>query len=133
MRRIPVIMLIALGLSVIVSLIEIQRVSGASNSTPDYSVAGTGNPCTSNECAQKQPLRLELPAGSQVDGVHCLTTANYPDDTSLHEVSCTTDNAWSIFDSPRIDTYQNSVIVSTTYYNRSHNRTRTVRLTADWH
>lgn len=68
----------------------------------------------------------------EVVAVHCLTTAYYPHDSSLHEVEFTRDNAWSIFDEPRIDTYQNSVVVTTTYYNRSHNRNRTVRLTVEW-
>jgi hypothetical protein len=126
--------LVMLGLVAIGSVIAVQPASaGNPTSSPDYTVRGTGTPCGGNGCAQQQQLRVDLPAGAQVDAIHCYTTANYPDDTGLHEVNCTTDNAWSIFDAPRIDPYPNEVIVWTTYYNRSHNRSRVVRLTVDWH
>jgi predicted nucleic acid-binding Zn ribbon protein len=133
MRRARLVMLLVLMLVAITSFIKTQSVRADSNSSQDYTVGGTGSQCGDNGCAQKQQLRVDLPSGAQVDAVHCLTTAHYPDDSGLHEVDCMTDNAWSIFDAPRTDTYQNSVVVTTTYYNRSHNRNRTIRLTVDWH
>lgn len=60
--------------------------------------------------------------------VRCYTTANYPDDEPLHEVACTEDNAWSVFESPIGGRGE----VSAVYHNRSHNRDRKVKIEVDY-
>lgn len=133
MRRLAFGILLVAGLVLFGSLITLKRVLADTSSSPDYTVSAVGHDCPTNACAVQQQLRVDLPAHVTVDAVHCLTTANYQDDTGMHEVGCTTDNAWSVFDEPRKDYYDSEVIVWTTYYNRSGDRQRRVRLTVDWH
>lgn len=96
-----------------------------------------GSNCTQTECAGSGgcaicvDLVVTLPPGTHQVAIHCLTVANYPKDYQhgdLHEVACTTDNAWSIFDNPS----DNGNSVSTTFHNRSSDRDRDVQLCANW-
>ena len=103
----------------------------------------TGHNCTENTCSNKSSgacascvdLVVSVPQGSEVVSKHCYTVAAYPDDSahgSLHEVECTKDNSWSVFDDPVVDSSGSSVKVSTTYHNRSDNRDRDVKLCVEW-
>jgi hypothetical protein len=102
-----------------------------------------GHNCTDNTCSNKSrgacascvDLTVSLPQGSEVVAKHCYTVAWYPDDHKhgdLHEIECTEDNSWSIFDDPFVDSSGSSVRVSTTYHNRSGDRDRDVKLCVDW-
>lgn len=102
-----------------------------------------GHDCKENRCSNKiqgtcascVDLTVSLPQGSEVVATRCYTVAWYPDDYAhgdLHQVPCTTDNSWSIFDDPVVDSSGNSVRVSTTYHNRSDDRDRDVKLCVDW-
>ena len=97
-----------------------------------------GRDCTTNNCSNKVPtgcascldFTISLPQGSVV-AKHCYTVAHYPDDYKhgdLHEIPCTTDNSWSIFDDPVVS----GGTVSTTFHNRSSDRDRDAKLCVDW-
>ena len=106
--------------------------------TPKTRLQCTDNTCAiSHGCANCAYLGVELPAGAQLQAIHCLTNAHYPDDYphyELHEVAeCTQDNSWSVFDQPTVKTYANGVVdIATTFHNRSHERDRDVQITVDW-
>ena len=102
--------------------------------------AAVGSYCTSDicgingyGCASCVVLGITLPPNAWVDGLRCYTTANYPDDSALHEVACGTDIAWSTFDTPIVVASGESVVVNATYHNRSSDRPRSVRLEVQWH
>ncbi len=99
----------------------------------------TSNTCapgsSKNDCASCLHLTLGLPQGSTVMAKHCKTVAHYPNDYGhgdLHEIACTTDNSWSIFDDPAVSSTGNGVTVSTTFRNRSSDRDRDAQLCVDW-
>jgi hypothetical protein len=80
-------------------------------------------------------LTLGLPKGSTVITKHCLTVAGFPNDSphgNLHEVACTKDNSFSIFDDPAVSSSGNGVTVSTIFRNRSSDRDRDAQLCVDW-
>jgi hypothetical protein len=102
-----------------------------------------GHDCKENTCSNKiqgacgscVDLAVSLPQGSEVVAARCYTVAWYPNDYAhgdLHEIPCTKDNSWSIFDDPVVDSSGNSVRVSTTYHNRSGDRDRDAKLCVDW-
>ena len=101
-------------------------------------VPQVGSNCTQNACgacAKCVDLRVSLPQGARVNATRCLTSANYPNDvhsSNPNVVDCTTDNAWSVFDQPVVDSSGSSVVVYTTYHNRSSDRARYVELQVDW-
>jgi hypothetical protein len=140
MRRVPLVALLVLAFVAIGSFVNSGRVHGQ-NSTPSGELHVShangqckDNTCTPTGCAGCVQLTVNLPPGAQYQRSHCFTTANYPDDIGIHEVACTTDNAWSVFDDPVVSTTNGGgVTVTTTYHNRSHNRDRTVKLSVDWH
>jgi hypothetical protein len=100
-----------------------------------YTVYATHKQCNDNGCAQQRKLEVDLPPGAQVDGVICATTAQMPHDEDIPKtVTCTTDNAYSVFSDPKIDTLSNGTVsVTTIYYNRSHDRDRRVSLAVLFH
>lgn len=102
-----------------------------------------GHNCTENTCSNRSQgacascvdLTVSVPQGSEVVAKHCYTVAGYPDDShhgDLHEVACTTDNSWSVFDDPIVDSSGSSVVVRTTFHNRSGDRDRDAELCVDW-
>jgi hypothetical protein len=113
-----------------------SQVNGSSS--PEVAVPNTGRDCTTNVCREQGGcascvrLDVQLPLEAKVLSVHCLTTAHYPDDSPIHEVPCTQDNAWSIFDSPVISRGPQFSVVSTVFHNRSSNRNRVVKFVLDW-
>jgi hypothetical protein len=142
LRRVTFVCLLTLSLMLVVlSVVRTKTVHGQDRTdSGQYNVSHANGQCKDNACSTQggcaacQQLVVNLPAGAQVDSIHCYTTAAYPNDTGIHEVSCTTDNSWSVFDQPVIQTSPGGgVNISTTYHNRSHNRGRTVKLSVDWH
>jgi hypothetical protein len=141
-RRVTFVCLLTLSLILVVlPAVRTKTVHGQdSTDSGQYNVSHANGQCKDNACGTQggcaacQQLVVNLPAGAQVDSIHCYTTAAYPNDTGIHEVSCTTDNSWSVFDQPVIQTSTGGgVNISTTYHNRSHNRGRTVKLSVNWH
>ena len=101
----------------------------------------THRDCTSNTCredggcASCARLFVELPPDTKVLAIHCFTNAHAPDDfpkSELHEVACTQDNAWSIFESPIVKSGSSSNYITTVFHNRSSDRDRVVRLDVEW-
>lgn len=109
------------------------------SSSPVFEAPRTGRDCKSNACrddggcATCVKLVVEVPPETKVVAVHCFTNAHYPEDfpkAELHEVTCTEDNAWSIFESPIVR--EASGLVTTVFHNRSSDRDRVVRLDVEW-
>ena len=94
--------------------------------------------CNDNNCACAvcRTLYVELPPGATIMGVHCFTNAHYPDDYphgQFHEVGCTQDNSFSVFDAPKVVTFGNGAMeVRIIFHNRSHDRDRDITATVDW-
>jgi hypothetical protein len=117
-----------------------KKLQSKSSSDGPHQVASAGQQCHSNVCqpggcARCRNLSVTLPLTAQVAAVRCFTTANYPDDVGLREVGCGQDVAWSYFSWPTETTKPGSPgnkFVEATYFNRSHNRARTVRLQVDY-
>jgi len=107
-----------------------------------YDVKPSGWVCYDNKCetpsggggcAKCKTLRANLPLTAQVVKVRCFSTANHGSqnnggDVPIQEIPCGQDWAWSFFEWPKQTTTATNTVVETTYYNRSHDRTRTVRL-----
>jgi hypothetical protein len=111
---------------------QVQSVTGLA--------AAVGSDCTSDMCATNGrgcascvELTISLQPNAWVDSLRCYTTANYPNDSAIHEVGCGTDVAWSTFDTPLVVATAEKVLAKTTYHNRSSNRPRSVRLDVQWH
>lgn len=125
----------------VLSLNRSIQAQGKVTRSGEFTAPKTVNQCTSNDCkptgcASCIDLTVYLPLGAQVDSIHCLTNAGYPNDFQhhdLHEVACGQDVSWSIFDTPVQSTTPNNTVVSTKYHNRSHNRDRDVELVVNWH
>jgi hypothetical protein len=104
-----------------------------------YAPACAGD-CKSNECngfgkhgcASCVVLEAYVPLKAVITDKRCMTTANYPGDSAIHRVDCTTDNAWSVFDAPTVTNNGFAQVVRTMYHNRSGNRTRVVHLEVDY-
>jgi hypothetical protein len=102
------------------------------------SAPACGRDCTTNVCranggcASCVALDVQLPEQAKVTSIHCLTTANYPNDSALREVQCTQDNAWSVFDSPTVSEKNGYVSVHTTFHNRSSDRNRSAAIAVGW-
>src|ERR1700739_2163102 len=94
------------------------------------------NKCSNNSgCANCVQLTVELRSDAWVTKTHCYTTANYPDDYprhNMHEGSCGEDVSWSVFETPIVVTGSQHLVISTTYHNRSSDRSRDVRLAVEW-
>jgi hypothetical protein len=110
--------------------------SGTASSPLVYVPASYGecktNACYPNGCALCQTLEVFIPVGATIGTQRCYTTAAYPNDGPLRQVNCTTDNAWSIFDSPTAENRTGITVVRTIYHNRSHNRIRAIRMEVDY-
>jgi hypothetical protein len=103
-----------------------------------------GRDCTSNTCSNTSNSRADcascvdftigLPQGSKVVKTHCYTVAYIPEykHGDLHEIECTKDNAWSIFDEPVVSPTESGVTVSTTFRNRAKGGDRDAKLCVDW-
>jgi hypothetical protein len=117
-----------------------ERTSNVSSSRT-HGAAKTGMDCTTNACrdnggcATCVRLDLQLPLNAKVLAVHCFTNAHHPEDfpkSELHEIRCTADNAWSIFESPVVTYGSEFSVVTTIFHNRSSDRDRMVRLDVEW-
>jgi hypothetical protein len=94
----------------------------------------TTNVCKENgACASCVNLQVQLPTSAKVLSVHCLTNAHFPDDaTEPRQVSCTEDNAWSIFESPVVAQETEYIVVRTVFHNRSSDRDRVAKIEVEW-
>ena len=103
----------------------------------DATAAKTVYQCTINQCAPYPggavcvDLNVYLPLGSQVLTIRYYSTANYPNDTGLRQIS-PGDMAWSLMEPANTTSAPGYVLVHTKFHNRSHNRDRAVALEVDW-
>jgi hypothetical protein len=121
---------------------EFKAAVGTSVSESQFEWAPpTGVNCGSNECRFSTPsgcafcttLEVPIPLKATIVKVHCYTSAGYPNDSAPpHEVACTADNSWSVFDAPTTETRAWTQIVRTTYHNRSSDRLRLVKMIVEW-
>lgn len=135
--HIAILLVVLLGISP-----QQLRAQLKTTSSGERTASAVGFNCTTDKCSESNTgcascarLGVELPANAWVVKTHCYTTANYPDDYSRHdphEVACGADNSWSLFDSTSVVATNQHVLVKTTYHNRSHNRSRDVRLDVEW-
>jgi hypothetical protein len=87
-------------------------------------------------CASCIDITITLPPQAWVTKTHCLTNADNPDDRprhQLHEVPCGLDVSWSRFETPIVTATTTGVTIHTIYHNRSSNRDRDIKVTADWY
>lgn len=90
------------------------------------------NKCKTSGCATCETLRAFMPLTAQVVAVRCYSTAGYPNDVPLRQVSCGQDVAWSYFAWPYQTTTPQNTVVESVFYNRSHNRDRTIEIEVDY-
>lgn len=111
--------------------------------SPEYTAGKVGYDCKTNKCSSSGAsgcsscvdVTVLLPLNAWVTKTHCYTNANFPTDYpphGLHEVDCGSDVSWSVFDTPEVFVTSSSVVVRTTYHNRSSDRSRDVQLKVDW-
>jgi hypothetical protein len=109
----------------------------------ERTAAEVGRDCTTDQCSTSRygcascvEINIHLPPNAWVTKTHCYTNADYPGDRPRHqlvEVPCGIDISWSRFDTPIVTATSERVTVHTIYHNRSSNRARDVKLTAEWH
>lgn len=118
------------------SIYSITRVQHAVASTGSYCYENVcdKDPTTgenSGGCAKCFDFRVYLPLNAQIKSVAYLSTAGYPDDVPLREVGAG-EQAWAYMTPYVLDTTPNNRVVSSRFFNRSHNRDRIGGLEVIW-
>lgn len=92
-------------------------------------------PTQTMNCALCVFIKVPLPPNAIVDlvnGVKCWTTAGLDDHAIAPMEHCTDDVGWSTFHPPTVSHDAYNTYVETTYHNRSHNRTRAVKVVVSY-
>jgi hypothetical protein len=137
----PLLMASLAGIALVPGL-QGQRSTSTADS-PERTAEAVGRNCTTDLCSTVRigcasciDVTITLPAQAWVTKTHCLTNADYPDDRprhQLHEVPCGLDVSWSRFETPIVTATSTGVTIHTIYHNRSSNRARDIKVTADWY